>query len=223
VDEAADIVYGGRVPEDRPEDAHDILGTFRIVSDDREMQRVPDTPDEFTDLLRGRHATLMGGRPALSPGQFNTRQNRVGPVVFVAPGLVEGTLARGLDLLRTLDDPFARAVMMMFVVSEVHPFDDGNGRIARIMMNAELVAAGQHRIVIPIVYRNDYLMGLRGMSTNRHADGLIAVLAYAQRWVAQMDWTAIDVARRLLDRSNALVDPAQAEAEGLRLELPRQA
>ena len=29
---------------------------------------------------------------------------------------------------------------MMFLVSEVHPFVDGNGRIARIMMNAELVA-----------------------------------------------------------------------------------
>ena len=32
---------------------------------------------------------------------------------------------------------------MMFLVSEVHPFADGNGRAARIMMNAELVAAGE--------------------------------------------------------------------------------
>lgn len=30
-------------------------------------------------------------------------------------------------------------------VSEVHPFADGNGRTARIMMNAELIAAGQER------------------------------------------------------------------------------
>jgi fido (protein-threonine AMPylation protein) len=35
---------------------------------------------------------------------------------------------------------------MMFLISEVHPFADGNGRIARIMMNAELVAAGEERI-----------------------------------------------------------------------------
>jgi len=30
---------------------------------------------------------------------------------------------------------------MMFLVSEVHPFLDGNGRIARVMMNAELILA----------------------------------------------------------------------------------
>lgn len=48
-----------------------------------------------------------------------------------------------------LEDPFARAVFLMFLVSEVHPFDDGNGRIARVMMNAELTAARQARIVIP--------------------------------------------------------------------------
>jgi Fic family protein len=29
---------------------------------------------------------------------------------------------------------------MMFLVCEVHPFDDANGRLARVMMNAELVA-----------------------------------------------------------------------------------
>ncbi|GAI76162.1 unnamed protein product, partial [marine sediment metagenome] len=28
---------------------------------------------------------------------------------------------------------------IMFVISEIHPFLDGNGRIARVMMNAELV------------------------------------------------------------------------------------
>ena len=75
----------------------------------------------------------------------------------------------------------------VFVVSEVHPFDAGNGRLARVLMNAELVAAGQARILIPTVYRNNYLASLRGMSVNGHADGLIATLAFAQRWRAQVD------------------------------------
>jgi fido (protein-threonine AMPylation protein) len=33
----------------------------------------------------------------------------------------------------------------MFLISEAHPFNDGNARIARIMMNAELVAGGHSR------------------------------------------------------------------------------
>jgi len=32
----------------------------------------------------------------------------------------------------------ARALLAMFIVSEVHPFIDGNGRLARLVMNAEL-------------------------------------------------------------------------------------
>ncbi len=47
------------------------------------------------------------------------------------------------------DASITRAVFMMFLIAEIHPFADGNGRTARIMMNAELVAAGEERIVIP--------------------------------------------------------------------------
>jgi Fic family protein len=38
------------------------------------------------------------------------------------------------------------------MISEVHPFMDGNGRISRIMMNAELTAAGMPKIIIPTHY-----------------------------------------------------------------------
>ncbi|MDE0374271.1 MAG: hypothetical protein OXI73_17235 [Rhodospirillales bacterium] len=41
VDEAADIAFRGVVPNERPADAHDVLGTWRIVSDTREMGRTP--------------------------------------------------------------------------------------------------------------------------------------------------------------------------------------
>ncbi|WP_282778728.1 Fic family protein [Phaeodactylibacter xiamenensis] len=57
-------------------------------------------------------------------------------------------------------NPIARAIYMMFLVTEVHPFDDGNGRIARIMMNAELVHGGSSKIIIPTVYREDYMLAL---------------------------------------------------------------
>ena len=51
----------------------------------------------------------------------------------------------------------------MFLIAEVHPFADGNGRCGRIMMNAELVAANQARVIIPTVYRNNYLSGLKAL------------------------------------------------------------
>src|SRR5215467_6297167 len=63
VDEAADIVFKGHIPKGRPEDAHDVLGTWKVVSDEREMSRLPRSLEELTVLLKSRHATIMEGRP----------------------------------------------------------------------------------------------------------------------------------------------------------------
>jgi len=41
----------------------------------------------------------------------------------------------------------------------VHPFLHGNGRIARILINAELTNAGLLKIIVPTVYRDDYMGG----------------------------------------------------------------
>ena len=41
------------------------------------------------------------------------------------------------------------------MVNEIHPFLEGNGRIARVMMNAELVRAKQTRMIIPNVSSGD--------------------------------------------------------------------
>ena len=149
-----------------------------------------------------------------------SQTNRVGNVEFVAPTLVEGTLRRGFSFYRRLTSPFARAVFHMFVVSEVHPFEDGNGRIARVMMNAELVAAAEQRIIIPQVYRNDYLMALRALTVNERADALISTLDFAQRYTASLDYSDFERARAMLEQTNAFRDPAEADASGMRLTLP---
>lgn len=52
-----------------------------------------------------------------------------------------------MDLIGIYCKPFAKAVYMTFLVSEVHPFLDGHGRIARVMMNAELSAKGLSKII----------------------------------------------------------------------------
>lgn len=220
LDEAAGIVFEDRVPAERPEDAHDILGTFRLVSDANEMGRVPRDADELIAIVKRRHATIMEGRPDKNPGEFKTRANRAGASIFVAPHLVEGTLRAGFEIARPLVDPFARAVYMMFLASEVHPFADGNGRVARVMMNAELVAAGQVRIIIPTVFRGEYLSSLKGATNTATFDALAAVLSFVQRYTAQIDFTTRATAERDLVRTNALVDPQVAEDNNIRLTLP---
>ena len=211
VEEAAEIVFEGVIPEERPADAHDVLGTFRVVSDTAHLKVLPSDFTGFRDLLRQRHATVMEARDEKAPGVFKDRVNRAGNTVFVTPDLVEGTLERGFAFLQALDDPFQRAVYMMVLVSEVHPFADGNGRIARIMMNAELVARDQERIIIPTAYRTDYLGALRAFSQNGRTDPLIRMLDVAQSYTRRIDWSTLARARAALSATNAFDGAADAK------------
>lgn len=220
VEEAADIVFRGVIPDERPQDAHDVLGTWRIVSSLEEMSRRPRDAKSLGQMLRRRHAAIMGGRPEMRPGEFKSSENRAGSTVFVSPDLVPGTLEQGFALYHSLETPFQRTVYMMFLIAEVHPFADGNGRTARVMMNAELVSAGEERIVIPTVYRANYLSALRALSLNGHPEPLIRMLDYAQRWTAAVDWRSVEATRLELDACNAFLDPNEAEESGKRLRMP---
>jgi hypothetical protein len=109
---------------------------------------------------------------------------------------------------------------MMFVVSEVHPFVDGNGRVARIMMNAELVAAGERRMIVPTIFRSNYLSGLKALSQNGVTQTLIRSLDFLQRYTLAVDFSTYAGAREQLEATHAFRDPQHADAEGVRLRLP---
>lgn len=203
IGEAIAIVYEHQVMPGRAGDSHDLLGTFQVVADLDEMASTPATAEDFLQSLRARHATILGGRPDMNPGQFKERDNRAGDTLFVTHGLVRGTLTAGWERIDELDTPFERAVYMMFLVSEVHPFDDGNGRLARVMMNAELVHGGQARIIIPTVYRDDYVGALRRLSRQDDASVLIKALRFAQDYNAQIDYSDRDEAIAQLTATNA--------------------
>ena len=220
VDEAEDIIFKHKLPAGRPQDAHDIIGTFEVVRSDAEMVRVAATPEQFIQFLCERHARMMGGRPDQAPGVFKTEPNRAGSTVFVHPRHVRGTLSEGFAMCRTLPGAFARAVFMMFLVSEVHPFADGNGRAARVMMNAELVSAGEQRIIIPTVFRSEYLSALKAITHDHRGEPLVNVLDFARRYTHQIDFGSLETARAQLTATNAFQPPADALGIGAKLLLP---
>ena len=206
LEEARRIVETGVAVPTRDADSHDILGTYAIASNRVEMSRRADTADEFLDLLRARHRVIMSGRPSSAPGQFKTRDNRAGNTHFVSFDRVRGTLKRGFDMARALRHPFARAAFILFVTSEVHPFADGNGRISRIMMNAELTAAGQTKIIVPTVFRPDYIGALRRLSRSGDPEGRIAAVSRLWdygRWLSTGDFETL---KGRLEASNAFSD-----------------
>jgi fido (protein-threonine AMPylation protein) len=98
-------------------------------------------------------------------------------------------LREGFKRVALLDDSFARALMAMFVVTEVHPFMDGNGRTARLAMNAYLTQASACRIIVPTGYREDYLLPLKALSQNNDPAPFVRSMTRAWNWTAGLNYS----------------------------------
>lgn len=213
IDEAKAIVDSGIPIPRRDEDSHDILGTFKVLSNRAEMMKTPTSPDELFSILSHRHSILLEGRPHMNPGIFKTKNNCAGMTEFVDYQLVKGTLSQGFKYYAALSDPLAKAIYMMFMISEVHPFNDGNGRIARVMMNAELVRADQSRIIVPTVLREDYILALRKLTRHKDPLAYINVMTKLQQFSDNLYGSDFTDLKNYLAACNAYEEPSQAKLQ----------
>lgn len=184
VSEAIEIVFEGRIPENRPADGHDVLGAYLQLINLGDRSALTTNADAFIEEIQERHRQFMEQRPEILPGHFKTKPNQAGNTGFVHPDLVRGTLREGVNILHSVSDPFARALVVHFLLVEVHPFNDGNGRISRIMMTKELVAAGLSRIIIPTIFRDDYFDALRALSRRDDPAPFVRSLEFCQKVTA---------------------------------------
>ena len=70
------------------------------------------------------------------------------------------------EMLVTEPHPAVRAVLGHFFFAYIHPYMDGNGRIARFLMNVMLASGGYPWTVIPLEQRDDYMHCLEMASVN---------------------------------------------------------
>jgi hypothetical protein len=72
------------------------------------------------------------------------------------------------DHLRSEPDAAVRAVLGHFFFVFVHPYPDGNGRMARFLMNAMLASGGYPWTVIPVEQRAHYFAALEAASVQEN-------------------------------------------------------
>ncbi len=192
VQEARSFVLQGQPITARPKDSHDILGVFRQALSPAWAAQVLAHGVSVLVQLRTRHADQMGERPEVNPGDFKVQANRAGNTEFVSPQLVRGTLIEGTKMLASVPPGTARALLAMFLVAETHPFTDGNGRLARLVMNAELAAAGACRIIVPTLFREEYLDCLRVLSRDADPAPFISAMQRMHHWSAAFAYDDLD-------------------------------
>ena len=206
IEEAEKVIITQKPLPARHDDSHDVLGTYQLVSNRKEMQVIPKTAEELLEILQYRHQVLLSSRVDKKPGKFKDKNNFAGNTAFVDMSLVRGTLLKSFEYYQVLSHPFAKAAYIMFVISEVHPFLDGNGRVARVMMNAELTAKNQSKIIIPTVYRDDYLGALRKLTRQQDPLVYIKMLGRAHRFSSTIIGSTTNEMRNILEKSNAFLE-----------------
>jgi len=159
----------------------------------------------------------MQKRVDKKPGEWKDKPNQAGNTLFVIPELVQGTLREGFERIKVLADPMARAIMTMFVVAEVHPFLDGNGRTARLALNCFLTSQKLSRIIIPTVYREDYWLPLKALTHNDRPGPLIESMRRAQAWTAAFNY---DQPRPLVREAFAACNAFQEDLQNYKLIFP---
>ncbi|MCF8378961.1 MAG: Fic family protein [Bacteroidales bacterium] len=71
------------------------------------------------------------------------------------------------DLLKEEKSAPVRAILGHFLFVYIHPYVDGNGRLARFLLNVMLASGGFPWTIIPVERRDDYMSALEEASVNQ--------------------------------------------------------
>jgi Fic family protein len=176
-----EAALGGRHPSPVPdqsrraEDLHEVLNYLRALRLGQEW--VTEDRPITAALLRGLHAELLANVRGQEshPGSFRSRQVYIGnradgiqAARFVPPPAEHVPLLLD-NLIQFIQDPseygsLIDAAVMHYQFESIHPFEDGNGRIGRLLISLHLQ---QHGVLDrPILYLSHYLESRREQYMN---------------------------------------------------------
>lgn len=95
---------------------------------------------------------------------------------------VSDAMAALFDLLEREPEPSVRAVLGHWLFGYIHPYPDGNGRMARFLMNVALASGGYPWTVIRMEDRDEYLHALDRASINLDIAPFAAYIAKRVNW-----------------------------------------
>ncbi|VIO87582.1 Uncharacterized protein BM_BM17241 [Brugia malayi] len=106
------------------------------------------------------HSHVLGFVDPEVAGVFRKSQVFVSSFTPVPANMVPGEMEEMVKWLNEEDslllDPIERAAIAHYKLVSIHPFIDGNGRTARLLMNLILMQSGFPPVIIPVEARSDY-------------------------------------------------------------------
>ena len=123
----------------------------------------------------------------ISIGDYKTQPNNVrtstGEIYyFTPPEQVKPAISDLIDWYRKYENedehPIVIAATFHYRFVRIHPFDDGNGRMARLLMNMILIKHGYTVAVVPIEERDQYIYTLEQADKSEDLAQFITYIAH---------------------------------------------
>lgn len=155
------VVKGITISGHDPAFSRDARSLARALEELVALARQP-APTDLTQLKR-LHELILGDRPGA--GTFRTQEVRISGSAHVPPRTWQDVMAQmeqweQWSVRNPNTAPALRAVVLHAWLAHIHPFIDGNGRVARAITNLELIRAGYPPIIVRKKDRDQYIDAL---------------------------------------------------------------
>lgn len=136
---------------------NEILGLQLAMRYVKLLVRIPRI--EVKEIL-GIHRRVMGHVDPLASGSYRDTQVYVGSHTPPKPDQIPRLMEEFVDWLNSEDalsmHPVRYAALAHYKLVDIHPFEDGNGRTSRLLMNLILIRAGYPPVMILKEHRQQY-------------------------------------------------------------------
>ena len=155
---------------------------FKLIDYMIDVAREPLTEElikEFHNILKT--GTSDAGKDWFNVGDYKKFANEAGTIRTVAPRYVQNHMKKLLDWYNSVEHVNVEDIIEFHARFEkIHPFQDGNGRIGRLIMFKECLKNNITPIIILEKDRLFYYRGLREYQTNGEKGFLIDTCLNAQ-------------------------------------------
>jgi Fic family protein len=194
----------------------------RVVEYIRNKNKEDDISPDLILLL---HQMLIGGIDDTIAGRFRKTNEyvRVGTHIAPAPEHIESMLEQvvldyGSDHQTFFSDKIAKFHLEF---EHIHPFNDGNGRIGRVLINYQLLRLGFPPVIIRNKEKGDYYAAFQDYHDNRNTKPMerIIVLALIESFHKRLTYLkdqkiikVVEYAKQVSEPTNALLNAARRQS-----------
>jgi tetratricopeptide (TPR) repeat protein len=163
-----------------------LIGAWRTIRDRAGFDAGQLQEPSGEAWLRYWHARLLSAVPEARPGQFKAVDAAIPGKPAFSPEFVT-PVCRSLlrELVPAVPAGLARALFLYVSLRVLQPFVDGNSRLARFLMNAELEKSGLSTVVIPVSWNSRMNTGLDAVLFEGRLDLLVEAVTGAQEEAAR--------------------------------------